>query len=268
MMKENQFSIAFKGTIEDNEHLHLSDFTKQLEVIRTVLNRIDFAVSKQSKQSTYYRIIDLSHSSPACVVLEAIPKTDREDYTTLIVGKFFRGLRDIINDKFPSDYDHRILKSLKKIHLSRSITEIKLSYNSEDIFIPKNLATKIDDLLGEENIEIMEESITGTLEMVDIHIRNKIRIYPIIGAKKIDGYFPDDLLETAKAGVNRYVNVEGKFKYKRGQPFPYEVYVTYIEIYPEEDELPTLFDLQGIAPNATGGVSSEEFVRRIRDNEW
>ena len=150
----------------------------------------------------------------------------------------------------------------------RHITEIKLSYNNGDIFIPKNLAAKIDDLLDEENIEIIEESITGTLEMVDIHTRNKIRIYPIIGSKKIDCYFPDDLLEIAKVGVNRYVNVEGKFKYKRGQPFPYEVDVTHIEIYPEENELPTLFDLQGIAPDATGDVSSEDFVRRIRDNEW
>lgn len=37
--------------------------------------------------------------------------------------------------------------------------------------------------------------------------------------------------------------------------------------YLTDDDLPTLTSLQGIAPNATGGLSSEEFVRNLRD-EW
>lgn len=32
----------------------------------------------------------------------------------------------------------------------------------------------------------------------------------------------------------------------------------------KKDSLPTIFDLRGIAPNLTGGLSSEEFLRRVR----
>ena len=34
---------------------------------------------------------------------------------------------------------------------------------------------------------------------------------------------------------------------------------------PTEDELPTLADLGGMAPDITGGLSSEEFVERVRN---
>lgn len=265
-MKENEFSIAFKGSIEDGEHLRLSDFVKQLDAIKTVLVHIDHSITKQNNQSAYYRVINLSHSSPVCVVLEAVPAANNNDNTIAILNKFFKGLQSIINGIFPDDYDHRIFESLKKVGKSRFITEIKFGYDNKDIFIPKNLAVKIDDLLGLD--EIIEESMTGTLEMVDVHTRNKCRIYPVVGPKRIDCYFSPELLPTVIAGVNHYVNVKGKFKYKSRYPFPYAVEVTHIEIYPPENELPTLFDLQGIAPNATGEINSEDFVRGMRDNEW
>ena len=43
--------------------------------------------------------------------------------------------------------------------------------------------------------------------------------------------------------------------------------MTDIEIYPDEKELPSLFDLCGIAPNASNNLSSEDFIREMRD-EW
>ena len=36
---------------------------------------------------------------------------------------------------------------------------------------------------------------------------------------------------------------------------------------PEDDELPSLLDLRGTAPDITGDLSSEEFVRRLRSAE-
>lgn len=123
----------------------------------------------------------------------------------------------------------------------------------------------IDQLVPDE---IIEESITGMLEMLDIHAW-KFRIYPIVGPKKIDCYFLDDhLQQKVISGINRYVNVEGEFRYKRFTKFPYAAQVKDIEIYPNEDELPTLSDLHGMALNATWDLSSEDFVRRLRNDEW
>ncbi|GAF97510.1 unnamed protein product, partial [marine sediment metagenome] len=40
-----------------------------------------------------------------------------------------------------------------------------------------------------------------------------------------------------------------------------------IVIHPSDNELPNLLDLEGIIPNLTNGLSSEEYVKEIRD-EW
>ena len=36
----------------------------------------------------------------------------------------------------------------------------------------------------------------------------------------------------------------------------------------DEKRLPSLHDLRGVAPKATGAVSAEDFVRSIRDANW
>lgn len=67
--------------------------------------------------------------------------------------------------------------------------------------------------------------------------------------------------------VGRRVEVFGTLKYRRGASFPYQIDVTNIEAFPPEDELPDWNDLRGRAPGATGALSSEAFVRELR-NGW
>ncbi|EDN68927.1 hypothetical protein BGP_4210 [Beggiatoa sp. PS] len=89
----------------------------------------------------------------------------------------------------------------------------------------------------------------------------------MLGAQNILCDFPKTLLQKAIAAIGHYVNVAGQYHYKYEHPYPYYVKVTEIEIYPDENQLPHLFDLRGIAPNATNGLNSEDFVRERRD-EW
>jgi hypothetical protein len=120
----------------------------------------------------------------------------------------------------------------------------------------------------EPDDEMIESSTNGTLELLNINKKNSLfNLYPVVGATKIICDFPSTLLQKAIAAIDHYVNVVGQYKYKYGQPHPYYVKVTDIEIYPDEKELPSLFDLRGIAPNASNNLSSEDFIREKRD-EW
>ncbi len=120
----------------------------------------------------------------------------------------------------------------------------------------------------DSNDEVIESAMNGTLEILNVNKNNKLfELYPVIGTQKIICDFPSALLQKAITAIGNYVNVVGEYKYKSGHPYPYYVNVTDIEIYPDENELPSLFDLHGIAPNATNGLSSEDFVKGIRD-EW
>ncbi|TGO02296.1 hypothetical protein PN36_27270 [Candidatus Thiomargarita nelsonii] len=116
--------------------------------------------------------------------------------------------------------------------------------------------------------EVIESAMNGTLDIFNVNKNNRLfELFPVIGTQKIICDFPSALLQKAITAIDHYVNVVGQYKYKSGHPYPYYVNVTEIEIYPDENELPSLFDLHGIAPNATKGLSSEDFVRGIRD-EW
>lgn len=127
-----------------------------------------------------------------------------------------------------------------------------------------SLVRNIDVVLDADELE-EDGAISGRLEEINLHAgTNAFRIYPSVGPSKVICHFPKDLIGKAITAVNKHVNVYGKLKYKPRERYAQEVTVTDLEIYLDDAELPSLFDLRGIAPNATGGIPSEEFVARIR----
>lgn len=115
--------------------------------------------------------------------------------------------------------------------------------------------------------DIMEDSIIGYLKVLRFKKTPPYIIYPIVGASKVTCNFPHELRDLALEAVNHYVLVEGMFKYRHGSAYPYSVSVSHLEIY-SETGTSQLSDLCGIAPNATGGLTSEDFVRQMRDSDW
>jgi len=49
--------------------------------------------------------------------------------------------------------------------------------------------------------------------------------------------------------------------------FPFKCRISELEIIPNERYLPTLYDLHGAITDFPEGLTSEEFVRNVRDNE-
>ena len=108
--------------------------------------------------------------------------------------------------------------------------------------------------------------VRGALEYINIHGGQKVfRIYPQVGPNKVTCHFPDELKDMAISAVGRFVEVHGIMRYKSVSTFPHQIDVKKLEVLPNEDELPSIFDLRGIAPDLTGSLTSEEFVRSLRD---
>lgn len=106
------------------------------------------------------------------------------------------------------------------------------------------------------------------LEHINLHSgQNVFTVYPTSRLPKIRCVFPKELRQQAIAAIDKYVHVFGFLKYKRREWYPYEMRAQSIEVYESEENLPTLHDLRGIAPEAAGDQLSEDFVRGLRD-EW
>jgi hypothetical protein len=281
-MPENRITVQFQGSLEDDWHVTLSAFLSQLEAIKAALKQTERLVSGEDEPSVYYRIVGLSYSSPATVVLEAVSRTTkpqqetkkkarrvhRTDYSQATVRQFFHSLKGIREKKqVPARADLQALEAYRNLAgpSDKTITGLKLIDNEETVDIDKTFQSAIDDIIGPD--ELVEGTISGTLEKLNLHNTERFDIFPPIGAKQVACDFKPSLKQEVIKAVDQYVRVAGKLRYKRLDNFPYAINVESIEVLPPENDLPSLFDVKGMAPNLTGGKSTGEFLEGIRDGE-
>jgi hypothetical protein len=281
-MPQNRITVQFQGSFEDDWHVTLSAFLHQLEAIKAALKQTERLVSGEDEPSVYYRIVDLSHGSPATVVLEAVSRvtqpqqetkkrtrrTRSVDYSEATVRQFFHSLKDIRERKQPPPRaDLQALEAYRNLAapLEKKISGLKLSDSDESVDIDTAFQLAIAEIIGPD--ELVEGTINGTLEKLNLHNTERFDIFPPIGPKQVACDFKPSLKQEVIKSVDQYVCVGGKLRYKRLENFPYAINVETIKALPPENELPSLFDIKGMAPNLTEGKSTAEFLKVIRDGE-
>lgn len=261
----NKFTVKIQSERTDGLSIILSDFTNELNAIGHALRCLDKSVSGSKSPTSDLKITNLGHGSPAIVEIEVTPKKER-DYSERIVGDFMGSVDNINSGRVPMEFDQDVLNAFSEIGATLKKHPGKLHFSSDghEVGLTEPLAPKVKKL--EDGDEIITSSVSGILESLNIHDKKKKKftIYPIAGPTKIDCFFPKDLFSVAINSVNKYMHLKGRVKYKKKAKYPHEIYVREMEVYPDETELPTIFDLRGIAPEATGDLSSEEFVGMIR----
>lgn len=268
-MASNKFTISLQGPEYEKDVLYFNHFVDLLHTIQNGLSHLNRLILKTKESTLNYKISDLRRRNPFVIEFLTESKKDTKDVSQEVIQAFIDGFNAIENNLRPPEFfDFEMFEIVKRVGYMRKkyFSEITISNTHQNIIITKDLERYVDNLLGSDK-EIYG-SIKGMLELVNIHNQaNKIYIYPTIGAKRVECIFPINLFEKIKEGIGRYVNVRGKLKYKGIQPFPYSVNINDIEIYPPEKELPSLDDLKGIAPNMTGDLTTEEFIRSIREED-
>ena len=272
MSDDKRITLQLVGQDEDHGDVRFDDFIKQLDIIKKALSETERIVLKEKsqKKTVYYRVVDLSHNSPALVVLEAVSVRVREDRSRQVVDTFFRNLDNIEEGTIPDGFDYDAIQAFKKIpslYERKRITEINISRNGDHRRQLNKLSYNIDKIMGPDEYEY--GSVTGMLEQINIHSgQNVFTIYPTSDRPKLRCKFLQDLREDAIEAVGKYVCVFGKLKHKPklGLSYPYEIMVSKIDLYPPEDQLPTLASFRGIISDMED-IASEDFIRRTRD-EW
>ncbi|HZT41633.1 MAG TPA: hypothetical protein VFA07_05570 [Chthonomonadaceae bacterium] len=267
-MPSNRIKVQIVGIEVDNFDVRFDDFIKQLTAIRSALTETDRLISH--KQSAYYRVVNLRHESPAEIELEVVPKEPKADYSEAITDTFGQGLRMIQeNREAPEIFDGQALRAFRNLTpmmMGKQVTDLRVSWNGSSMNVRPTLAHNIDFILGPDQYE--NGAVSGRMEQINIHAGlNVFRVYSTLEGYNLRCLFPKELREQAVLAVDKHVTVYGRMKYKSRDVRPYEMQVQDIETHLAMSELPTLGQLRGIAPNATGGIASEDFIRKIRD-EW
>jgi len=266
-ISKNCIELKLTGSPEDNGKVRLSEFREFLMNANSCLKQIDLVNSQEGKHTLYFRIADLKAES-ASITLEPVPYKPKIDNSELVLTRFTEDLTMIQEKKqLPEKIDRDLLQFYKGLTstLKKHVLHIQIIHPAGSVRLTRQLEDNIESLLGEDVTSV--GSMEGFLELVNVHKQNHFYIYPTITSQKITCIFQTEMLEKVGGALKRYVSVYGVLRYKRDDLFPYKIDVDSMEIYPPESELPSLASLRGIAPDATGGLESVTFIRKLRDSE-
>ena len=262
--------ITIESAESDREHVSLDDFSFQLEALKKVLSSTESSLSGKHAEIDW-QIINLTHSSPAEIALQPVNNhiTTDTDIISKTVNKVVSCFKTLSEDtSLPVEMSQQMLEPYKTFsdRVRKGVLRVSIKSETDVVKINKNVKTTIDAVVPSEAESI--GTVDGRLEFLNIHgDRNVFRIYSSIPPEQVDCFFSPDKIEQAREAVGRKIRVLGKLTYPKGKNFPKSVKVVSIELLPEDDDLPSLGDLRGIAPDITGDLSSEEFVRNLRDAE-
>ena len=264
-VSRRRISVEIKGSAEDGGYPRLTEFLQQLEAIKTALKHTERILSGSEERSVYYRVVALKMESPATVVLEETPIRTRERTARLprvaISERFVSTLSQIQKSgKMPRAADLDALEAYRNVGtlLHRHVEQITLKSKGKAVDIGEKFNRQIDKIIGPD--QVLEGSMTGVLLQINLHNTTRFEIYPPVGPTKVVCTFPQSLKHQVISGIDRNVRVVGELRYKQWAPFPHAILATEIEVFPPEEELPTIFDLRGIAKNGDGPEADDRIT--------
>lgn len=129
------------------------------------------------------------------------------------------------------------------------------------------ISRKVIDLVEEfREVASTEEfgSVEGRLDGINIH--NTFQCHVYTDAEKVAVEFEKDQLENVKAALGSRVSVRGTITFsKQGRPM--RVDEAKVHRFPSDDELPSIDDMMGIAPEITGGMPADQYIRTLRESD-
>lgn len=264
-MAENRITLILEGLAEDGGHVRLPVFLAALENLHGALVSVETQINN-GQRANVFQVVDLSHSSPARVVIEARPMKRYAAAPIPVVAPFIGYINAVSRGQIPDELNPELLEHL--LHLAnpvgKKLQSLSVIANDDTFDFSRDFASRVEIALTPQYE--CTGTVEGTLDAINVHEGvNAFWIYPRVGPKRIKCHFAEDQKETALSAVTRDVSVTGSLRYRKNIPFPYEIVVSDIDIYPVEADLPKFDDLRGLAPNATGNLSSEEFIRELRD---
>lgn len=265
MADDDKITLIIEGLPEDEGQVRLGAFMSQLQNLSATITKLD-REANEGKPATQYRIAELSYKSPVRVVIEphTLPKQPYKGHA--IIESLSRVTHALENGDDLSGVDADLLEDIRGLAkpIGKSVANVTLLFNGNRFDITPKVASKVDTALAVD--EECEGSIEGMLEQINLHHgANVFNIYPEVGPRKVSCHFPSKLFDEAVSAVGRRVEVFGTLHYRSGATYPHQIAVSHIEPFPPESELPDWDDVRGMAPGATGDLSSEAFVRELRD---
>lgn len=248
-----------------------ADLQKQLAALLGALKESAKKSNRSTADQIRYKVQSLSTNSPAFMSLRGEPCIASDGVDVSDVHRIFNaGVDYVLGNStltfgVSSDWIKRMMELCNPI--GKTIAEVALKVGSFEHKIGIEFKKKLSELDAKDFRE-KGSHIKGRLEQMNIHGKQPVfTIYPEVGSEKVRCIMPSQLIGAASKAFGKHVVMHGDLKYHWLENFPYEMKVSEIEFLGSQSDLPCESDIWGIAPDATGEKSTEEFISQLRDGE-
>src|SRR5262249_35130880 len=158
-----------------------SAFLSELQHLNATISRIDREINR-GRPGNYFRVAELSYSSPARVVLEPHPIGREQPTAHLIIDRLDNIRRALANGGELDEIDSELLEDIRNLArpVGRQLRSATLLFNSSELNLNAAVASRVESALAVE--EECFGSFEGMLEQINIHAEaNVFHIYPGIG---------------------------------------------------------------------------------------
>jgi hypothetical protein len=221
-MADALITIKLEG--EDDGDLRLGEFIEELSGIRNALKRTQRLVLKSDAQAVDYKVVNLTHSSPATVTV-AITSRDPvyADTPRRISRRFTSTLRLVRTaHRYAERIDTKTLEAFKSISspTNKHVARITVTgERNQSVEIDRQFDRSLSRLLDGDERE--RDELVGRVERVDIHNKNQFDIYPAVGPERVRCSAPNGLQDQVISAIGKTVSVAGWALYRKDAPFPY-----------------------------------------------
>jgi hypothetical protein len=231
-----------------------------LEMLRSL--EPDFAPSDSQLQ---WVVVKATTRSP--LTLTIAPRANGKALTKIgkrIVAACVRGIQEIESrPALPPHFREETIEAAQKMLRAVEGAPLMLASDKKHQVRPTPKGVQhLEEIVAKARIYLDYGTIEGKLEIVSVHEHKSFFIFEILTSYRIECIIAnEDHFQQAISLLGKRVAISGRVRYRNHKPTTVNVE----SIHPLRDisELPQPRDIGPI--DITGGLSSEEHVRRIRD---
>ena len=245
----------------------LTGFLAQIQDHLRLLQEYDVAISHEKRATLEWLITDVSTGS-LILDTESRSTLPNKDYGPEVIDACFTGWERIEHEGSSPPYLSEEGMNLARRIVARigkeGMTGIAMSAPDRSVTITSRASDNFNQLLPAKDESL--GSAEGTLETVSIHRGSRFMIYHSRTKKAIRCDIPQDsdLLDQAKEALGNRVLVAGLVHTNaRGEPV--RVSAETLRVLSDTAALPSIASLGGKYPDLTGDLTTEEYVRSLRD---
>jgi hypothetical protein len=256
-----EFTITLSG---DDGYVSVTLLIESLESTLRILRDLESNFPLEEK--IRWKVVRAKMQSPLELTIAPQAAKPRDVKTAIkVVDAMASGIRAIsAHASLPPYFGEDALDATSEL-----VEKTKKSHSKLTIFVPNKEPITPSDSVVDNIRQIVAKArtlyefgtIEGKLEAISTHEKDRFFIWETLTNCKVECISSPELFEQAKEYLRRRVAVSGRIRYQ-GQK-PKLIYADSIWPLPTQNELPQPSDIGPV--DITGGLSSEEYVRGLRN---